>query len=436
MENQKFEALFREAFTGAEVAPSKSVWINIELDLEKTSGGKMKGRILFFQLLAAASMVFAMGIGSVYYLNGPQVDDTQFVSKQNNVMLGEKVGVNQNMISSEKANESIAEANNENHNYQVSSSRQSSKNSIVAIEPAAVENQDLVAETFNNEYTTWSNKRQLPRLVEVQQPKLILPAVSEPDPGMVLLARMKDEERKFQIGKKKAKESLWTSIGVGVGSYNPNTSSAALSSVNSFGNPVSSSNPTSGSSYSAGVSVASKVGSRVVLQGGITYLSQNAEFTSSTTADGGFASLNEFIATNEVKTDAVQYAATNPYKVNSNLQYVSIPVQAGYILIDRDFAVQLNGGISTDLFLQNTLTPENENLERITEGAGSESPYRTVNFSGLLGTELSYKVGDHYRVAVNPELRYALNSIYKSDVATDISPVTFDVALRFRYIFN
>ena len=437
MVRQKFEESFREAFSNAEVAPSDSVWVNVELDLEKTSGGKMKRRLLFFQLLAAASMVFAMGVGSVYYLKSSP-DTTQPLAQQpinqtegNNNSLAQQQAVNSD-VDNTNSNETIR--NGEDNNNGSNQGVPESDNSVIAIsidranESVIPSAQSETIPATNAQHRIRTSNRALPSLVNIEEPRLKVP-VTEPDPGMVLLAKLRDEEKKFQKDETGIEERVWTSIGMSAGTFNPNTASAPVS-LNSFGAAASSSNPSSGSSYSIGINVATKVSRRIVVQGGVSYLTQNAQYTSSTVS-GGRASLNEFLTSANY-----EISATSPYQVNSNLQFMSIPLQAGYIVIDRMFAVQLNGGLSTDLFIQSTLTPDDNAVDKVSQGAGSDSPYRTVNFSGLVGTELSYKVGNHYRIAVNPGLRYALNSIYKSEMATEISPVTFDVALRFRYIFK
>lgn len=433
MERRKFEESFRDAFKGAEVAPPDSVWTNVELDLEKASGGQMKRRLLFFQLLATASMVFAMGVGSVYYLNRPAVD--QPIIQANETQENSTVETNEDPVISDVIAPSLTKEAPDNATTMIKTSQGSlPKTDALLIAqrdittPAITSEQNALMGYDNSDKTNY-DKRPLPALVKVEQPKLKIP-VSEPDPGMVLLARLKDEEKKYQKEEKAAlNEKIWTSVGMGAGTFNPNGTSSS-SSLNAFGNAASSSNPTSGSSYSVGLSVGGKVAKRIVIQGGISYLSNNAEYTSSAAA-GTKASLNEMAATSSDRINA-----TSPYQVNSNLQYMSIPVQAGYIIVDQTFAIQLNGGISTDLFFQSTLTPEDNSFDKVSQGAGEDSPYRTVNFSGLVGTELSYKVGNHYRIAVNPGMRYALNSIYKTEVSTEISPITFDVALRFRYIFK
>ena len=67
MERRKFEDSFQEAFKNAEVNPSENVWTNIELDLERADGDKMKRRLFFFKTLAAASVIFAMSIAGIGY---------------------------------------------------------------------------------------------------------------------------------------------------------------------------------------------------------------------------------------------------------------------------------------------------------------------------------------------------------------------------------
>jgi hypothetical protein len=147
------------------------------------------------------------------------------------------------------------------------------------------------------------------------------------------------------------------------------------------------------------------------------------------------ASTNEMLNfdAQEVNTKIVY---TAPYDVNNNMRYLSIPMQAGYLLVNKTFGLQLNAGVATDLFLQNTVTADSDQLDKATQPGGSDSPYRAVNLSGLFGTEVSYRFGEHYRVSLNPGIRYPFNSIYKSDLGLESTPLTFDVGLRFRYIFH
>jgi hypothetical protein len=204
-------------------------------------------------------------------------------------------------------------------------------------------------------------------------------------------------------------------------------------------NVVKNQSKAAGRAYTMGVSVGGKVSERWVLQGGVNYQTQSSDYTSNTVvgskdyATFKAASITEI--NNAGKSDS-RLLTTSSYNVNASLQYISVPLQAGYLVINRGFGVQLNAGVSTDLFIQSTLTPDEGSLEKSTQGNTAESPYRTVNFSGLVGTELSYRFGERYRVALNPGLRYPFSSIYKSELNVNANPLTFDVGLRFRYIFN
>ena len=464
MEKPKFEDLFKDAFTNTEATPSDSVWTNIELDLEKASGTKIRKRLLFFQLLAAASMVFAAGLGSIYYINtftnsqenqnseslsvihSPEEETDlineatkSFPSSSHSLNFDERSSTSSmsskgkspthNQISDNKQLKRVKRATptTSNQNYAKSTALKDSVNGNLILLTTSV------AQNKSEGLMIGESKRNLRALYAFDNPKLKI-NTSEPDPGMVMLARLRDEELKFQQEEKRRdyNDKVWASVGMAAGNYNPNSGSSkptGMRSLNSTGTKAAASNPTSGTSYSVGASVGGKISRRFILQGGLSYLTQTSGYTSST-AMGKSVSLNEFTASN------TQTSVTSPYDVNSSLQFLSMPLQAGYILLDRDLSIQLNGGVATDFFLQAVLTSPDNSLETLTYSPGDKSPYRTVNFSGLVGTEVSYKIGKNYRLAVNPGMRYALNSIYKADINSQSLPITFDIGLNFRYIFN
>lgn len=495
MEKGDFEKKWSDAFEGAEVSPSDAVWTNVELDLERAAGGKMKKRMLFYQMLAAASLIFAMGVAGVYYLQvaperNNEIAQNESVQQEQDIVPGSNenpgaantdgvpsetpatssVASNSSTPDASLASNQMLEATNNqaevtgvqrsgtNIKTNIKTDQQidisgSSQNNSSALDEKLLAENDAYENKRDEEIKKSSevlvaqnndkilNSRKLPPLIVVNNPELVIAkkeSESTADPGMVLLAKLKDEEKKYaeEDKKKSRQEELWTSVAFGAGTFNPNSGNGTMIQSNSLGGSTSSmdSNPSTGSSFSFGVQVGGKITNRLVLQGGISYLTQNASYMSNI-ASMESASLKASL--NDFANRPANYAiTTSPYSVNSNLQYISMPTQLGYVLVDRKFAIQVNGGVATDIFIINTLTPDSDNVSKVSQGSGEDSPYRPVLFSGLVGTEFSYRFSDRYRIAVNPGFRYALNSMYKAEVSAEASPITYDVALRFRYIFK
>lgn len=525
MERQRFEDSWKESFKDSEVSPSDNLWTNIELDLEKAEGKVMKKRVLYFKLLAAASVAFTMtfaGVG-VYYIskidsatqvaqneriensttpNAPSTaegnkatdaanptnapTDTRSSDNASNLATNDvtKGGADQKNSSNPGGDNGPAqdksvskEAITINRNAGGAKENGSSITRIPADKSNAVTGNEskagnaqgetsvaiLTAHDPGNEQPVTPDDLllplygSLPTIARVNRvPVTITQAQSTADPVALMIARLNEEEKKYSEDSKQAKnkkdvntERIWTSVGFAAGSFNTvsnstsqlssTTSSTGFSNYAMTNSIVQNQSSAAGKAYSVEVSVGGKVSDRWVLQGGVNYLTQSSAYT--TNAVVGSADYATFKAAsiaeinNAGKSDS-RLVNTSSYNVNSNLQYLSVPLQAGYMIVNRGFGLQVNAGVSTDLFLQSTLTPDEGTLEKSTQGNGSDSPYRTVNFSGLVGTELSYRFSHRYRVSLNPGLRYPFSSIYKSDIAVSATPLTFDLGLRFRYIFN
>ena len=485
MERRKFEDSFKEAFDGAEVSPSEKIWTNIELDLEKAEGGKMRRRLLFYKLLAAASVAFAMCVAGIGYYAVNKSTNTSAGGLASSASSVENNKANDLQSNTEISDPSISATPNESTLLQKENLRSEKNGSNPGIDQTSVTNNrssikangfsangsfnnpatgqagviisespgnDPAVNSVSTEYSfERSANRSLPAFYSAKDPELVFP-YTKPDPGALLLAKLAEEELKYAKEDKKEKEHnserLWTSVGFAAGGFSSVNPSVSPTSANQMLALSNSSVPdkqskASGVAYSYGVNIGAKLSKRWVIQGGVNYLTQSSDYTATNVVgDNNFQalkaeSINVLDKANLADGSASsRLAPTFPYSVNNNVQFFSVPVQAGYLVVNKKFGFQLNAGLSTDLFLQNTITPEGVSLDKTTQGRGEDSPYRSVNFSGLMGTELSYRFGHRYRVALNPGLRYPINSVYKSDVGIQSTPLTFDVGLRFRYIFH
>lgn len=491
MERQKFEESLKDAFKKAEVNPSHGVWTNIELDLEKARAGQLKRRLMFYQMLAAAAVIFAIAIGGAGYYFNFQLkpsDSGNLAAEATRVPQAQPLEPGQSLQPVKPSDTRHTLPDGNNAPVSAENSRNATRENNAASAPGRRGDGDHqaarhlqrgvagqgdanfpVADAGNSAaLATGEERNVLPdlpmhidgrNLLPFYTPRSIalrLPSKEEEvvDPVVAMLARLEQREKEVQGEEKNKKqlstdENLWTSVGFAAGSFNSLSGSAPRAASHhtamALAAPVvDQETKASGYSYSMGLNVGTRISERWVLQGGVNYLTHSSEYTADNVVVSSTSyqqqrframSTNELINADEQELSSkMVYSA--PYNVNNSMRYLSIPMQAGYLLVNKTFGLQLNAGIATDLFLQNTIKADSDQLEQTSQSGGSDSPYRSVNLSGLLGTEVSYRFNENYRISLNPGLRYPFNTIYKSELGVQSTPLTFDIGLRFRYIFH
>ena len=534
-ENRKFEEAWKKAFADAEGNVSDSVWNNIDSQLVRAESGEMKKRIVFYKWLAAASVVFALGVGGVFvYRNsfedidgsrqssfaeatedkfeagkGEEVDNGKLtiVKEQGEVgsrdALGEDADIyrqgRQSSIAAAKEDklavgsvEKIDKAQlavDKNKVGKVGDPdalvhvidihRQNGQRMVGKGE--AVENgkgmsktdgeKKLGDEKFLTEQTTEASiaiveepLKEEAKSAEVKSMNeltgssqagvtAVIPTeniLKETDTVAFIESPIKiakveelksDEEKK--VVKKVVEENWWAAVSGSAGSYDPNGGAATSSSLlrnapaGTFSPSASQNNTASlGTAYSYGVNFGKRITPHWVLISGVGFLSQSINYPSNQAVfSASQAQAFSADASKLSNSNGTTAAPINSYELNSINEFITVPLQAGYLIVNKKIGVQLNAGVASDIFVRNSLVDPTSRLSTNTQTAGENSTYRTFNWTGLVGTELSYRISNHYRISVIPGMRYSFNSILKPTVGGTITPLIWDVGFRFRYIF-
>jgi len=121
-------------------------------------------------------------------------------------------------------------------------------------------------------------------------------------------------------------------------------------------------------------------------------------------------------AENSISADASDILTplqTSESGIQQHLDYLEIPFNLRYSLIDRTFELQLVGGMSGNFLVSNYVTVETSSGK---EEIGYLSNVNTVNYSGNAGLGMIYHMSRKLSLIVEPRFRYFLNSVNDSSL--------------------
>src|SRR5689334_10529042 len=103
LERSEFDEQWKDAFVKAEVAPSASVWANLDRELTLAESEDDKRRVVFYQRLAAACVLFAL-LGGLFGVYHWKQNETQ-IAQESSVKDSEKLLKSESSVKSSEKSE-------------------------------------------------------------------------------------------------------------------------------------------------------------------------------------------------------------------------------------------------------------------------------------------------------------------------------------------
>ncbi|MEN9656033.1 MAG: hypothetical protein RL311_972, partial [Bacteroidota bacterium] len=276
---------------------------------------------------------------------------------------------------------------------------------------------------------------------EVKIDTITLATVTVEENPMEKLLREKETKK---VAEEKEKWSKWA-----VNSY------VSPIFFNSFtnGSPLSdefaANEKTFNTSTSYGVGVAYNINKRLSVKTGVSNLNldfdtENIAFYSSFEDQSKIANTNiernangKYLVLRHEKDPSKDAAENLGIQSNQNLgnlnqrtQYIEVPIEMSYAIVNKKIGVAIKGGMST-LFLT-----ENEVSIKAADGnmqIGKASNLNDVHFSSNVGLGFSYNFMKNFQLNLEPTLKYQINTFNKN--AEDFSPYVIGVNTGISYKF-
>jgi hypothetical protein len=497
-QDDKFGDLWREQFQDAEATPHHSVWDRVETNLVGSEVHRYKKKLLYYKFTAAASILLALLFGSyslyrvIHDAQPMQIVEEIAVDENLGPAVGENItssdaetlaspdeksDISDNNVHSsdaltgnildnnipEEGKAGITESNGSLLNLPSHESKNAANISLLAsdhqedvmISPAGGMENDHTGEhvrpqgIFHVTYEKPGRKYYLSKKVNPYDVAYLMPLEEQ--------TRETDPKR------------LWAGVNFSSGIFNPNitydgspnfTSDAALNTLGAVetinststdiqgkSNEIMSYKPEESSynsdiSFSYGVNFGYKFSKKFVLLGGLAYQHNYGSTTVNTYIEPTATHTkyaNHVIA---IERASPESGGLNTYsqlnsevELNSIFEFVTLPVNIGYYLIDKKFKWMMTAGITTDIFIKNSIRDDQNLFDQIQYKNGVDSPYNPVYFNGKVGTMLNYGFLKNYQISLEPSYRIGLSDLTKENAAFNSRPSSFLISAGISYIF-
>lgn len=192
---------------------------------------------------------------------------------------------------------------------------------------------------------------------------------------------------------------------------------------------------TNGRAFNLGIQAGKQLTKRLALESGLRYIQGNSPVSTNVyTLNEKTGEINAFVQDYLTQDRTLNNAVVAPAETLSNsYEYLSVPVQLAYgIPLLNKLNVEIIGGVSGDMFLQNTLQSETTDVASLT---ASNSEYRTLGVSGLGGVRLNYLLDDRWELTLGSAFQQALVSNFESGTSAKLRPQMLGVNYGVNYHF-
>jgi len=451
-----FEAQWQGAFLNEKMVVPEGVWTKIESALNQQQVIVYKRKAVVYQWAASIAIFIAAGIGIFTFFNpNNQKTNLTFQTLSKNSLKDSVIVRSIDSVSSISLNE-----NNLPKTEKITSLNLTPKLAVptTSLINDKDEESHIAMESEQDQPTTRSLVLSLEKEMATRRgiPKLWNKPFYVPEPPTPSFVY-----KKINIGR--LSEKYWAGVGLGTSTFNPNyqqnnanvlansflaesrTNFINTSANRELSNPVSSENMSSGIQFQAGFNLGMRLTPRITLEGGLRYsqmqvfsetnLTVDNRYFEKTVAITGDAAtikpLNDLAESDELVKYSFEEAS-----LRNQFRFASLPIKAGYILLDKKFSVRINAGFLTNFYLGNTLSDKKEEFATVNLSPGTESPYRNISFSGLTSLAFGYQLFNQIELIMEPNYSMALQSMTKSSSHFEALPTTLGVNAGIRYHFR